>query len=302
MNILVGRVFGLGNAVCGIPLLKALRMKFPNARIDVLVGDTSDDFGAHEVLSCVGGCLVGKPRDIIYDIAIMAIPFDGRWKNGRDYKAKIVMDERGRPGHSKVFGFSSWKHHEIEYSMENAYSLGYKGEIPNCSFHTPPISRSDRSIYLGMGFKRDQSGFFSQKHWGNKNYIQLVKRIFEHDEDLWVWSSGNARDYEECILPVSKGVNYARFVTVQNTLEDSFKVMNQCSVYVGNDTGMMHVAASMGLGVVSVFKLEGSITKSRPWCDRSITFDGSKREITPDEMFEAVKEMLSDKAIKEIRT
>jgi hypothetical protein len=110
--------------------------------VDVLVGSTPDDVGALEVfidLKAYANCIrhiwvdrVGFEAPV-YDLAIMSIPFDGRWRNGVDFQAKEVLDGRTRPDPSTT-GLSSWKKHEVMYQLENAFYLGYKGPIPDCSF------------------------------------------------------------------------------------------------------------------------------------------------------------------------
>jgi len=299
MNVLVGKTFGIGNFVCSIPMIKALCSV---GNVTVLTGKTPDDIGAIDVhirlkndLNFTDGgadvsWLCDEKRR--YDVAVMAIPYDGRWKEGVHFLADKVVDCRPRPEFSKELGFSSWKKHEVEYQMENAYELGYIGKIPDCSF-MKPVEKIKRRVYVGMGYKRDTSGFWNQKHWGNENFVELIKKILSSYDDATVVTSGNMTDAVTTMWPIMRKVNdLNRFTVRQTSLFSSFDIINSCDVYVGNDTGMMHVAASTGCKTIGIFKLDNSWTKSSPWCEHAIAIKGYNRNVDVDEVFEHVKEFM----------
>jgi hypothetical protein len=298
-KILVGRVFGIGNAICTVPAIKAIRKTYPDAVIHAMIGGTSDDVGARDVLmnrtmaSYIDSWRGDASYDDRYDIAVMAIPFDGRWKNGVHFFADRVMDGRGRPGHSDVFGFSSWKKHEIEYCMENAYELGYSGPIPDCSFVERTVESDPNRIYLGMGYKKDAAGFFKVKHWGTENYVELVRKLLEKRPSTTIVTTGDNLDLKLNIGPLITAVHDDRLKFVPVTsLGKAFQVVASCGTYVGNDTGMMHVAASFGLGVCVMFFMENAVTKASPWCDRKAVIDGTQARPTPDGVLKALDEVL----------
>lgn len=303
MNILIAKTFGIGNAVCAVPMIKAIRKANPDARIHVLVGNHSDDFGSWDVFVRLTeelklGLFTNVALNVEYDVAVLSIPYDGRWKNGVHFSARRVIDGRGRPEHSQVFGFSSWKKHEVEYQMENAYELGYTGETPDCSFFDPEshkeelsLSYPEKTVYLGVGYKKDAAGFWKQKHWGNENFAALVKMLLDSDSRLVVTSTGDITDMQLSMGPIKRLVNNDRYVTLVQPLAKSFVVMASAGSYVGNDTGMAHVAASMGKKVAVVFKMENASTKSRPWCKEYRVIEGTGRDVSPKEMFDTLQEM-----------
>ena len=297
MNILVGKTFGIGNAIYCIPMIKALSTI---GRVDVLVGSTPDDFGAkqvvNELLKSSNEQIVRYVREdfmhhLCYQVAIMSIPYDGRWQNNERYFADRVMDCRPRPDFCKELGFASWKKHEVEYQMENAYELGYSGSIPDCSF-LPVVEKDPHLVYVGTGYKRDQAGFWAQKHWGHENFVALIKRMLAEDPKVKIISTGDLHDMAFTLWPIVKEVNDPRFTVTKPGLLDTFRQIARCSVYVGNDTGMMHVAASTGCKTIGIFKLDNSWTKSRPWCEHAIAIQGYNRDVTVDEVYEHVKEYM----------
>jgi hypothetical protein len=304
VRILFGKVFGLGNAVMAVPAIKALHSM--GHQVDVMVGNTRDDVGALDILialknhyQCIQRIWVNEIASVEhYDLAIMSIPFDGRWRNGVNFYAGSVMDGRTRPDPSTI-GLVSWKRHEIEYQMDNARQLGFEGEAPDCQFMPKFIpSPSSKKIYLGLGYKKDAAGFWKVKHWGNENYAALCQKILDRWPEAEIMTTGDMADVQLSILPIRKLLNnHPRFSYLPSNLPQSMQVINSCHMYVGNDTGMMHVAASLDRKVVAIFMLQNSATKARPWCANyscveAFDLHDNPRTITVEEVFTEIEEML----------
>lgn len=287
MNILVGKTFGIGNAICAIPMIKAIKSLGHN--VDILIGSHPDDFGSNQVLKGQGELLIDSADDRVYDLAIMAMPFDGRWKNNVHYRAKEVWDERPRPDPTTM-GFSSWKRHEVEYQMDWARKLGYTGETPDCSF-IPKREANPNLVYVGVGYKKDQAGFWKVKHWGNENFAQLIKMLLDSDPELRVVSTGNTMDMVVAMAPIFKLVGDPRYSINVTNVQSAFTSVCSSGLYVGNDTGMAHVAASCDRKVAVIFKMENAATKSHPWCRNYRVVEAVNREVSPEEMFAVVQEL-----------
>lgn len=294
MKILYCKCFGIGNAVMAVPAIKALRSM--GHQVDVLIGNLPDDGGTREVMNLlkmhkgVVESIFINQAEGEHDLAIMAIPFDGRWRNGVHFRASKVMDGRTRPDPSTT-GLVSWKRHEIEYQMDNARELGYSGPVPDCSFFEPHAIDGGRTFYLGIGYKKDAAGFWKQKHWGNENFAVLVKLLLADNPLNRVVTTGDLQDMVLTIAPIQRMVNDPRFKHEPGNLVKSFEVVADSFFYVGNDTGMMHVAAARGRHVLGLFFLENSITKSHPWCSLGQVINGVGRKVTPQEVFHKMKEM-----------
>lgn len=274
MRILVGRTFGIGNAVLSIPMIKALSTL---GKVDLLIGTTTDDFGADDVLTRLRGKYVDliwegqADLSVRYDVAIMAIPFDGRWHNGIHFQADAVMDCRKRPDNVERLGFDMWKKHEALYALDNAIELGYDGPVPDASF-LPARVQDPELVYLGLGYKRDPGGFGLSKHFGNQRYGALVDAVLKLRPSARFVSTGGPTD----VMQV--GYQIHRFRTLPPDgkfnihcfgLHTSFETLSQCGSYIGNDTGMMHVAASTGMPTFGMFAYPDLMVKNPPFCERS---------------------------------
>lgn len=279
MRVLIGKTFGIGNAVLAIPMIKAISTI---AEVDVLVGTTSDDFGATEVIAH----LVGKSVKNIwldhvptrcdgYDVAVMAIPFDGRWVNGVHFNAEAVIDCRKRPNNIDRLGFDMWEKHEAEYQMENARALGYSGPTPGCNFLSEQTDISEDLVYIGIGYKRDHGGFGLSKHFGNERYAELIKEIRRIRPKTHFCSTGGPSDMIHVGYQIIKNLQDDSTISSETYrfralgMQESFRCMMECKAYIGNDTGMMHVAAAIGMPTLGLFAYPDLITKNPPLCDRS---------------------------------
>lgn len=270
MRILVGKTFGLGNAVMAIPMLRALTTL---GSVDVLVGSSGDDVGALDVMLAfrqtfrsIGLIYIDRaPLDVEYDVAVMAIPFDGRWQNGVHFRSKRVMDGRPRPGDPNVIGLESWKKHETLYQMDDAVELGYTGSVPEQRFLEGPSTVDHDLVYLGIGFKRDALGFWSKKHWGNDRFVGFVEEVRRLRPGTKFTATGGQGD-----LPVIVDINRrARVNFGILPIRESFKDVMGAHAYFGNDTGMAHVAASLEKPVYTMMAFMGSEIKNPPRCARS---------------------------------
>lgn len=269
MKVLVGKTFGIGNAVMAVPMIKALNT-IPNLSIDILVGNTADDVGAFQVLRHMvrppARLYLTSALECDYDLAIMSMPFDGRWQNGVHFRAKEVWDGRTRPDPSTT-GLVSWDRHEIDYQVDTARRLGFTGPIPTTSFFTPRERDPDK-VYFGVGYKKDAAGFWKVKHWGNENFARLADLLA--DSRKKVIMTGDPVDLTLSTGPIMRMAKKGNVSIEFCNLEDSFQVLSGCGMYVGNDTGMMHVAASCGLPTTGLFFMgPKSVTKSAPRYDEN---------------------------------
>ncbi len=274
MRILVGKTFGLGNACLSVPMIKALRSM--GHLVDVIIGSTQDDAGAINVFLALKNNHVINDIHVdqvnfdvpAYDVAIMAIPYDGRWKNGVHYFATKVLDERKRPENVERLGLDMWKKHEVEYQMENARLLGFEGETPPGVFtHLADPKRDRDTVYIGIGYKRDAGGFGQTKHWGNERYAAFINKILEERPRTKFVSTGNIADIIQNAKPISFATN-GRFHCEPQSLEESFETIRNCWAYFGNDTGMMHVAASVGIPTYAMIAYPDSAIKNPPFCNK----------------------------------
>lgn len=284
MKILVGKTFGIGNSVLSIPMIKLLSTL---GSVDVLIGSTNDDFGAFNVFNAlkknygfIENIFIDNANNDFYDVAIMSIPFDGRWKNGIHFNAKKVLDCRKRPGNVVRLGFDMWEKHESLYQIDNYFELIGKDEVFNSGITSEFLKQSDKEnlIYVGIGYKKDAGGFGQSKHFGNENFIDLLNQISEKLPDVKFISTVATSDVENA-KKIKSGVKNYDFKVMN--LDDSFIIITKCKAYIGNDTGMMHVAASCDIPTYGLFLSRYLVVKNHPWMPLSNKWGASSINIKP---------------------
>lgn len=281
MRILVGKTFGIGNALLSVPLLKTLACM--GHRVDVLVGTGPDDVGAVETMMYFMENHGFAPQSLYtdqvpdgvrHDAAIMSIPFDGRWKNGVHFFADHVMDERRRPGNVDRLGFDMWEKHEVEYQMDNARKLGWDDPTPDGSIEE--VIRTGRDVdqvYLGIGYKRDPGGFGLSKHFGNDNYGRLMHAVRKLRPSTRFISTGGVADWIQVGAQIQKkwgdtSSSGQLYACKAGSLLESINVVRTSAAYLGNDTGMMHMAAAVGLPTFGLFAYKDLLVKNPPYTTR----------------------------------
>lgn len=291
-KVLFGRVFGIGNAVMAIPAIKHYR-DTPGYDVTVVVGTTKDDTGALEVLRMLEGIRVLTDRELfieslsgweprdgrptvrpphMFDDGILSIPYDGRWNNVFNVICERVWDGRTRPDPATT-GFVSWMKHEAEYQLDIAEHLTGRPAIRpiDSSFYGGAADASP-VVYFGIGYKKDRDGFWKKKHWGDENFLGLARMILENHPGREIIVTGDTEDMRGTGRLLAGLGN--RVKVSMPGLVQSIGLLAGCDSYIGNDTGMMHVAASMGKAVVSVFNFEGTKVKNSPLCERSAVIEG----------------------------
>lgn len=242
--------------------------------VDVLVGQGPDDFGAADVMwalkqfGTIGEVFIDHANGTEYDVAVMAIPFDGRWVNDIHFRAKAVIDGRRRPENIDRLGFDMWVQHESAYQMENARVLGFRGETPNGKFLPDFTARNKDQIYLGIGYKKDPGGFGLSKHFGNPRFARFMSAAISHRKSLSFSSSGDKQDMITNGAALMQLTDFEFKFTPMTRFANSFNVIGECGAYFGNDTGMMHVAASMDIPTFGLTPYPDLRVKNPPICSR----------------------------------
>lgn len=91
----------------------------------------------------------------------------------------------------------------------------------------------------------------SRKRWPAERYIQLIKLIVDrHDVTVLLFGSGEDKALANEI--VSSSIKNVCSLAGDLSLRESVSVLSVCDLYIGNDTGVKHMAASVGVKVVEI--------------------------------------------------
>ncbi len=140
-----------------------------------------------------------------------------------------------------------------------------------------------------------QMGAFSKERaWNPENFVKLAKMVVNEFEAALVF---NGSSYEAKTVikdAVNEIGNNCYVLAGKSSLIEAVAVIKRCSLFVSNDTGPMHIAAALGVPIVAVFGLKGTIPgEAKPWGDmHKVVVAPDVNDIKVDLVFDQVVSIL----------
>lgn len=113
------------------------------------------------------------------------------------------------------------------------------------------IPESTQSVLVGVG----PGSKWPSKVWPEENFAELGVRLFARETQLCPVIFGGPSDHplgDKLLRVWGRGLNAAGELTPR----ESAAVLSRCAFYVGNDTGTMHLAASVGTRCVAIMSAQ----------------------------------------------
>ena len=285
MNILIVKLGSIGDIVHTLPALAALRHAFPEAHIDWLV-----ESRCREILlenPCLDGLLevdtlqwrrrffrpatwveiaerLSALRSRRYDAVF---DFQGLWKSG-----VLSRLARGRKrigfarGHLRESGASLFTHerlappdemrHVIDRNLFLLRAVGVETSQRAFPIVVPEEMRSRAERGLdSVGFSDfvalNPGGGWPTKRWGPERYGALATEILREWSlpSLVLWGPGED-GIAERIVATSDGAARRAPATA---LREMIPYLERARLFVGGDTGPLHIASALGVPVVGLF-------------------------------------------------
>ncbi len=108
-------------------------------------------------------------------------------------------------------------------------------------------NKSNNQIIIGIG----SSG--PTKKWPTENYIELIKRI--DNKNIRFYLAGGNNEIENQIA--NKIINEVKENRVESlcslSIEEIMPIINSSKLYIGNDTGFMHLSAGLSIPTIGLF-------------------------------------------------
>ncbi|MBI2920355.1 MAG: lipopolysaccharide heptosyltransferase II [Planctomycetes bacterium] len=282
-RILVKGVNWLGDAVMTLPAIRAMKSRWPGARLSVLTkGSLADLYACEpavdETLAYGGGFLpfvrlVGRLRKENFDIAFVfprslrasLAPFASRIPRrvgfAGDARRPVLTDAVARDARLLTG-------HRVAYYLE---LLRPFGAVPAA---TPPeiappaeaLAWAEEHLPGGPWAGLNPGATYGKaKQWYPERFEEIGKRLVSRGFRVAVVGGPTEAALGERIA-AGIGADAASF-SGKTTIPRLAALIRRCAVFVTNDTGPMHVAAAVGTPVVAVFGPTDPRT-TRPFGDR----------------------------------
>ena len=292
-----------------LPALRAVRTRFPEAVIAIVGRPNVTDIYRHQEMcdqfipydskglhAAFSGRerLAAELRAQKFDVALLfQNAFDAAWLAwraniperigyARDARSFLLTKSVPLPRHGEIPA------HEKFYYLELLRRAGWLDSVQCETFiglSVPEEKRWSaeeflRKVGLRQGALRIAIGagasYGSAKCWPPQRFAEVATRLqSESDADVILFGSDTETSVSTAI---SAGMRRPPInLTGKTAIADLPALLSQCHLFIGNDSGAMHVAAAVGLPVVAVFgptDPEGtapvtprcSIVQQKPYC------------------------------------
>jgi len=184
-------------------------------------------------------------------------------------------------------------------------------------FITDEERKTVNAFYERIGINKDSTivGFHTgaakpYKRWPEENFIKLGELLNKRWGDIHIIITGDKKEKElaQRVAEKINGISLAGKLSIRETAA----AIERCALFITNDTGPMHIAVALGVPVIALFSATGlenvepyraiktftAISKPKP-CEECISkacVDPlCMRQITPDEVFETIEGIITDK-------
>jgi heptosyltransferase-2 len=135
---------------------------------------------------------------------------------------------------------------------------------------------TDKIKHICLGF----SASGPTKRWNLKNYINLCEKISKEIPCKFYLAGG--RKDNELFEAFSKLDIYSNCVSFQNlSIKETLPIIKNCDIYIGNDTGWLHISSALGLKCLALF-MDSPVMAYGKYSDNIIPIipDGETEETT----------------------
>ena len=345
-KILIIRLSAIGDVVDVLPALRCLRSNFPESRISWLVEDRAsavlsdnpdiDDvivfprkkwrreiLKVNRVFSTLSDILsfYRKLHGECYDLVL---DFQGNLKSGI---MDLITGSENRVGFAKGFSkefnylFTRYKvypqnkrEHRIDKNLSLLKGIGFKAEFQNPEL---PVSRPDLE-YISKFIDENNkcsvpliiinpctSEYGSYKRWSTLNYARLADMILEKYDVkvVFIWGPNEL----EIVNEIVSHMKQKALVACKTTIKQLIELMRRAGLYIGGDTGPLHIASTLCIPTVAIFgpkdpilygpynENAAIISKELPCSpcrDRTCSDPECLTKILPEEVFQAVNQLM----------
>jgi heptosyltransferase-2 len=285
MRLMIRATNWVGDAILALPALRAVRAKFPEAQIAIVarsyVADiyrgqgVADELIPYDVKAAHRGWsgrerLTAELREKKFDSALLLQnAFDAAWMAWRaDIPERIGYARDGRglllTKAIPVPRAGEIPSHEKFYYLELLRRAGWIQELQDDTHITLQVSHEQceraeaalRAAGARAGGPRIAVGagasYGSAKCWLPDRFAQALQQFAMH-QDVDVILFGTPAE-AEVSAAIAQGVGRPVInLTGKTAIAELPALLSRCQLFLGNDSGAMHVAAAVGLPVVAIF-------------------------------------------------
>jgi len=275
-NVLIIKLRYIGDVLLATPAVRAIKAARPEVRITMMVNRGTEDvlFGnpdLAEVMVLDKGSLGTQSRFIAglrhrqFDTAIDLTDGDRSaflsWICGASVRIGFNDEQRWRGRYyTQVIQPVLGMRHRIDRDLEALNPLGIQAGSSNPQLWlTPEEEKSADELLDQLGVQRSQSMMILQpgarywfKAWPPDRYAELADRLTsQYDCRVLIGGSHQDIDLAEQIRQIAKSKPIV--MAGRTTIKQFAAIAKKSALFVGSDSGAMHIASAVGTPVVALF-------------------------------------------------
>jgi lipopolysaccharide heptosyltransferase III len=286
-KVLVVRLRSIGDTVLATPSLFALKRFLPNAQIDILVEDWVAPVLDHHphvdnVIALERGGFMNRARvgrglraanyDVVYNLhggttaTFLTRATGARHRVG--FKSYQYGQLHNHQAPSPLLLWQQQKTHSVEQQLA---LLGWTGvpvtDRPRTSLGISPRAAETVERLLDEAELSRQNialihpaAAFATKQWAAEKFARVVEFL----ADRGITSVAIAAPNEQALLHQLRSETTVNLVTLALSLPEVTALTARSRLFVGNDSGIAHIASAVGTPSVVVFG-SSNIAHWRPW-------------------------------------
>lgn len=281
------------------PVFEALNKSFPGIQIDA-VGDKRSSLllepfpyvenifnknkkaSLKEKLSFIE-MLRQMKYDLILDLRTPLLPFFLRGNR------KITNYPRRSKNQHSVYQ---------HFSVVNKILTDWNNPPP-CKLYLSKTAEKALELNQGLGLDEEfyviaPGANWSEKIWPNVKYGELIRILLGQKLTNRVVLLGSDSD-AEIDLDLGTSINKISDMRGQTKLLEAVSIINRAKLFIGNDSGLGHMAASVGCKTLTLFG-PGNPQRYRPWHPEGTVLlapNSKLANLAVYDVFEKVKEIIS---------
>lgn len=267
-NVLLIKLWAIGDSVLALPLLQAIRERYPDSQIDVLCHPSNRavfDAAGGAVSNVIeigfwNGLRLFRKYDVCFDtepylnLSAILSAFCARRRVGFRNRLRWLFYD-----HTVDTGLNR---HAVEKYLEMGAFLGISGRNRLAPVGCSPRSRETAERLLrenGVTPECAPVGFFAAvgnsvkaRQWPKERFRELAKKVLDDGIAGKIALFGTGEDRELNAF-IRDGDPRIVDLSGKATLEETFHLIRSMKAFVSNDTGPMHIAAAQGIPTLGLF-------------------------------------------------
>ncbi len=288
-RILIIKLRAIGDVVLSTAVIENLRAQFPNATIDFLTERfASDAVAGNPHLNSVvtfhkasesSLSLIQKIRkgnyNLVIDLfcnprtALITFLSGAKYRigysfRGRRYAYNVLVTPRSGEVHNVEFNVDALRKLEIPIVTTNPVFFLSEDEKHFAREWKNSLHTEQNKIIVGL----NTGGGWYTKKWKLEYFAALADMIVErhHAEIVLFWGPGEKDD----VLHVQSLMKHRSHIIPKTTLKQMGALLQECNYIITNDSGPMHIAATLGVPTLGIFgptnpHLQGPYGSKNEW-------------------------------------